>query len=289
MHIPYDEAMGVHPQDQHFLEREVWDLAATPADKRPLLLHYHPLVIYRFQVLKQADVVAALFLQGDLFSVEEKRADFEYYDPITTGDSTLSAVVQSIIAAEVGYQDLALRYFHAGLFVDLADLHRNAADGVHIASCGGVWNAAVHGFGGMRDQNGTLTFDPRLPAGWPRLEFRLRVRGSRAVVEVLPESISFTVVEGEPVEFVVRGERVEAAPGEPAVVALEDQGPLLTRELGSMPVVGRGDEHEMVYTAGVPDPHRRVRSGNEPTDGFGAPAAVLPPAGTPVGPGELPV
>ncbi len=94
----------MHPQDQHFLEREVWDLAATPPDKRPLLLHYHPLVIYRFQVLKQADVVLALFLQGDQFSVEEKRADFEYYDPITTGDSTLSAVVQSIIAAEVGYQ-----------------------------------------------------------------------------------------------------------------------------------------------------------------------------------------
>ena len=293
MHIPYDEAMGVHPQDQHFLEREVWDLAATPADKRPLLLHYHPLVIYRFQVLKQADVVAALFLQGDLFSVEEKRADFEYYDPITTGDSTLSAVVQSIIAAEVGYQDLALRYFHTGLYVDLADLHRNAADGVHIASCGGVWNAAVYGFGGMRDHNGTLTFDPRLPAAWPRMEFRLRVRGSRVVVELLPESISFTVVEGGPVEFVVRGERVQAAPGAPAVVALEGQGPLITRELGTMPLVGRGDEHEMVYTAGVPDPHRRARSngnaGNGPTDGYGPPAATVPPARTPVGPREPPV
>ncbi|MGA8978016.1 MAG: glycosyl hydrolase family 65 protein, partial [Pedococcus sp.] len=264
MHIPYDEAMGVHPQDQHFLEREVWDLAATPADKRPLLLHYHPLVIYRFQVLKQADVVAALFLQGDLFTVEEKRADFEYYDPITTGDSTLSAVVQSIIAAEVGYQDLALRYFHDGLYVDLADLHRNAAEGVHIASCGGVWNSAVYGFGGMRDHNGTLTFDPRLPASWPRLEFRIRVRGSRVRVEVLPDQISFTVVEGEGREFVVRGERVrveagaDGAPGEPTVVALADQGPLITRVLGSMPVVGRGNEHDMVYTAGVPDPRSRT-------------------------------
>ncbi|MBN8882895.1 MAG: glycoside hydrolase family 65 protein, partial [Salana multivorans] len=107
MHIPFDERLGIHPQDDDFLLKEVWDLANTPADKRPLLLHYHPLVIYRHQVLKQADVVLALYLQGDEFSAEEKLADFEYYDPLTTGDSTLSAAAQSIIAAEVGYADLA--------------------------------------------------------------------------------------------------------------------------------------------------------------------------------------
>ena len=85
--------------------------STRPPDQRPLLLHFHPLVIYRYQVLKQADVVLALFLQGNHFSAEDKLADFEYYDPLTTGDSTLSAVVQSILAAEVGYQDLALEYF----------------------------------------------------------------------------------------------------------------------------------------------------------------------------------
>ena len=121
----------------------MWDLENTPLEKRPLLLHYHPLVIYRFQVLKQADVVLALFLQGEEFTAEQKRADFDYYDPITTGDSTLSAVVQSIIAAEVGYHDLALRYFLAALFVDLADRHNNTSDGVHVASTGGVWSALV--------------------------------------------------------------------------------------------------------------------------------------------------
>ena len=109
MCIPFDDTLGIHPQDSHFLEREVWDLQSPATAKRPLLLHYHPLVIYRFQVLKQADVVLALFLQGQHFTAEQKRKDFEYYDPITTGDSTLSAVVQSIIAAEVGYDDLALR------------------------------------------------------------------------------------------------------------------------------------------------------------------------------------
>ena len=136
----------------------------------PLLLNFHPLVIYRFQVLKQADVVLALFLRGSEFTAEEKRADFEYYDPITTGDSSLSAVVQSIMAAEVGHQTAALDYFRAGLFVDLGDLHHNTSDGVHIASAGGVWNALVHGFGGMRHDEGRISFDPRLPADWPELE-----------------------------------------------------------------------------------------------------------------------
>ncbi|MFY9713006.1 MAG: glycoside hydrolase family 65 protein, partial [Microbacterium sp.] len=111
MFIPFSESLGIHPQDSLFLERELWDLAHTPKEQRPLLLHFHPLVIYRFQVLKQADVVLALFLQGNHFTPEEKLADFQYYDPLTTGDSTLSAVVQSILAAEVGYQDLAKEYF----------------------------------------------------------------------------------------------------------------------------------------------------------------------------------
>ena len=103
MHVPYDDRLGIHPQDDAFLSKELWDLSHTPPDKRPLLLHYHPLVIYRHQVLKQADVVLALYLQGDEFTAEQKRADFEYYDPLPTADSTLSAVVQAIIAAEVGY------------------------------------------------------------------------------------------------------------------------------------------------------------------------------------------
>ncbi len=121
-------------------------------------------MIYRFQVLKQADVVLALFLQGEDFTIEQKKADFDYYDPITTGDSTLSAVVQAIIAAEVGYHDLALRYFHAALFVDLADRHANTSDGVHVASTGGVWSALCSGFGGFRDLGGgRWCIDPRLP------------------------------------------------------------------------------------------------------------------------------
>ncbi len=227
IHIPYSDGLGIHPQDAFFLEREVWDLEGTPADKRPLLLHYHPLVIYRFQVLKQADVVLALFLQGNHFSPEEKKADFDYYDPLTTGDSTLSAVVQSILAAEVGYQDLAQRYFEQSLFVDLHDLHHNAADGVHVASAGGVWTALVCGFGGMRDYAGDLSFDPRLPADWPSLSFPLQWQGSTLHVSVTKDELRVQVRSGPPVPFSVRDTAYFATVEDEVVVPLADQGPLI--------------------------------------------------------------
>ncbi|MBD3942897.1 glycoside hydrolase family 65 protein [Microbacterium sp. NEAU-LLC] len=237
MHIPFSPNLGIHPQDHVFLEREVWDLENTPADKRPLLLHFHPLVIYRYQVLKQADVVLALFLQGNHFSPEDKLADFEYYDPLTTGDSTLSAVVQSILAAEVGYQDLALDYFRQSIFVDLADLHHNASDGVHVASAGGVWTALVSGFGGMRDHFGELSFDPRLPAAWPSLEFTLHWHGTALTVSITREELRVSAADGDPVGFSVRGVGYVVGSGEDVVVALQGQGPVIAgrpslRQLG---------------------------------------------------------
>ncbi|WP_347976309.1 glycosyl hydrolase family 65 protein [Microbacterium sp. ProA8] len=237
MHIPFSPGLGIHPQDHVFLEREIWDLENTPPDKRPLLLHFHPLVIYRYQVLKQADVVLALFLQGNHFSDEDKLADFEYYDPLTTGDSTLSAVVQAILAAEVGYQDLALEYFRESIFVDLGDLHHNAADGVHVASAGGVWTALVSGFGGMRDHFGELSFDPRLPATWPSLEFVLHWHGTRLVVTVTRDELRVRATEGEPVGFSVRGVGYVVGAGEEIVARLDGQGPVIAgrpslRELG---------------------------------------------------------
>ncbi len=250
MSIPFDEHLGIHPQDQHFLDREVWDLENTPLEKRPLLLHFHPLVIYRFQVLKQADVVLALFLQGNHFTDAEKRADFEYYDPITTGDSTLSAVVQSIIAAEVGYHDLALRYFNASLFVDLADRHGNTTDGVHVASTGGVWSALVSGFGGFRDHDGTFTIDPRLPASWEALTYRLTVRDSRVRVTVRDASLELTIEAGESVTLSVRGTEITVTAGDPVIVPLDGQGPRLEGE--PPPVPGRRRADGTIITAIVP-------------------------------------
>jgi alpha,alpha-trehalose phosphorylase len=193
MFIPYDEELGIHPQDVNFLERERWDFENTPADHYPLLLNYHPLVIYRFQVLKQADVVLAMYMRGDRFTREEKRRDFDYYDPITTNDSSLSACVQAIVAAEVGHDELALDYFLHALYLDLCNLHGNTSDGLHIASCGGVWAALVHGFAGMVDNGEFLRFEPRLPANWEGLSFHLLRHGSRLAVDVDQDGCTVTV------------------------------------------------------------------------------------------------
>ncbi len=252
MHIPFDEGLGIHPQDDFFLDREVWDLSQTPEELRPLLLHFHPLVIYRFQVLKQADVVLALFLQGDRFTMEEKRKDFEYYDPITTGDSTLSAVVQSVIAAEVGYADVAFDYFLQSLYVDLENLHGNTVDGMHIASTGGVWGALVNGFGGMRDHGGRLSFDPRLPDGWSSLRFRLTWRGSRLLVLLTSNELTFTLEDGPgDVPVLVRGEQYVVGTA-PLVIALDGHGPRIRQDLSDAPLVGGTRADGTVITAGVP-------------------------------------
>ncbi len=175
------------------------DFSTSPAEKYPLMLHFHPLVIYRHQILKQADVVLAMFLQGDHFTTDQKRRNFEYYDPITTGDSSLSACVQAIVAAEVGHDDLAFDYFNQSLYLDLADTHGNTADGLHIANAGGMWACLVHGFAGMVDDGEALRFEARLPAAWESLRFRLARHGSVIAVTVDATGCRVELVSGPPV------------------------------------------------------------------------------------------
>ena len=220
MHIPYDSERGILPQDANFLEKEVWDFEGTPRDHYPLLLHYHPLVIYRHQVIKQADVVLALVLLGDEFSLEEKRRNFDYYDPLTTGDSSLSACVQAILAAEIGYEQKAVEYFDYALLMDLADVAGNVVDGAHVASTGGVWMSLIYGFGGMRDFDGKLSFDPRLPKQWDRLQFPIRFHDSRLTVEINHDDMTVTLLDGPGMEIEIRGEMHAVAPEEPIVVSL---------------------------------------------------------------------
>jgi alpha,alpha-trehalose phosphorylase len=215
MFVPYDEERQIHPQDANFLAKETWDFENTPSDHYPLLLHYHPLVIYRHQVIKQADIVLALVLLGNEFSLEEKRRNFDYYDPITTGDSSLSACVQSILAAEIGYEEKAYEYFRYGLLMDLADVAGNTVDGAHIASAGGVWMSLTYGFGGMSDFRGKLAFDPRLPARWGRLKFPIRFHNRQLLVDVTHQEMVFENTEGEPLTVSVRGQEIELKEGHP--------------------------------------------------------------------------
>src|SRR4051794_19092900 len=203
--VPYDPHLEVHPQAEGFTQYEPWDFAATGPDRYPLLLHFPYFELYRRQVVKQADLVLALFACGDRFTPEEKARDFAYYEAITVRDSSLSACVQAIVAAETGHLDLAYDYFGEAALMDLEDLEHNVRDGVHIASLAGAWLVVVAGFGGLRDHDGTLAFAPRLPAPLKRLSFRLGARGARLLVEVTAAGATYTVRDGESLELTHHG------------------------------------------------------------------------------------
>jgi alpha,alpha-trehalose phosphorylase len=198
MYVPYDEELEIIPQDDSFLEKEPWDFANTPHEHYPLLLFYHPLNIYRKQVIKQADVILAMFLLGDVFTAAEKKRNFDFYDPLTTGDSSLSSCVEAIIAAQIGDMEKAVQYGMAALLMDLADVGGNVKDGCHIASMGGTWMMLAYGFGGMRDNDGVLSFWPRrAPQDNAILRFPVRYRGQMLEIEIGVERVEYRLLEGE--------------------------------------------------------------------------------------------
>jgi alpha,alpha-trehalose phosphorylase len=217
MFVPYDEQAGLHPQDQDFLTHERWDFEAMAPGDYPLLLHHHYFDLYRRQVVKQADLVLALYLCGDVFTLEEKRRNFDYYEGLTVRDSSLSACVQAIVAAEVGHLRLAHDYLAEAATMDLRDYHSNVRSGLHIASLGGSVMAAIGGFGGVRDHDHRLAFAPRLPDHLARLEFPLVFRGRRLSVEVRPGAATYCLRAGdEPLEILHWGETVALEPGTPS-------------------------------------------------------------------------
>jgi alpha,alpha-trehalose phosphorylase len=151
--------------------------------------------------LKQADVVLALFLQGENFTIEEKRRDFDFYDPITTGDSSLSMCVQSIVASQVGYERLSLDYFFRALYLDLMNLHGNTSDGIHVASTGGVWSCVVYGFAGFFDGGEWISFKPRLPKSLGQIFFNLVHHSSEIEVGLSFSECTVKVKTGDPVRI----------------------------------------------------------------------------------------
>ena len=222
MHVPYDEALGVHPQSDGFTAHSPWDFAATPADEYPLMLHHPYFQIYRHQVVKQADLVLAMQLCGEAFSLEQKRRNVDYYEPITVRDSSLSSATQAVLAAEVGYLSLAYDYAAEAALMDLKDLHANTTGGLHMASLAGGWTALVQGFGGMRqDLDGLLSFRPALPEGIERLAFRL-VRGDGVlVVQVKHAEVTYVWRRGsEPLRIRHHDEDLELTAGQPVRRAL---------------------------------------------------------------------
>jgi alpha,alpha-trehalose phosphorylase len=222
MVVPFDVELGVTQQSEGFTRYRRWDFARTPPEDYPLLLSYPYYLLYSSQVVKQADLVFALYLRGDRFGAEQKRRDFDYYEPITVRDSSLSASIQGIVAAEVGHLELAYDYLRETAFLDLHDLNGNTDSGLHLGSLAGAWLVAVAGFGGLRDHAETLSFAPRLPARITRLRFRLRYRGRRLCVDIRSDSARYWLLDGEPLDVLHHGKPITIAAGAPAAHAVPE-------------------------------------------------------------------
>jgi alpha,alpha-trehalose phosphorylase len=209
MYIPFDKRLNVHPQHEGFTDYARWDFKNTPEDSYPLLLHYPYFQLYRKQVVKQADLVLAMYMRPDAFTPEQKARNFAYYEALTVRDSSLSACTQSVIAAEVGHLDLARDYLAEAALMDLRDVEHNTSDGVHMASLAGAWIALVAGLGGMRAGAGSLAFSPHLPDGIAELRFRLRYRGRRLRVTITSSHAKYELLDGQPLSLSHHGKEFQ--------------------------------------------------------------------------------
>ncbi|MFE9502250.1 glycoside hydrolase family 65 protein [Streptomyces anthocyanicus] len=224
VHIPYNEEIGVHEQHAGFTRHQRWDFANTGADQYPLMLHFPYFDVYRKQVVKQSDLVLAMYTCGSWFDAhcddDQMAANFAYYEPLTVRDSSLSACCQAVVAAQTGHLRLAYDYATEAALMDLADLEHNTRDGLHIASLAGTWMALVAGFGGTRRDGDSLRFTPRLPEKFSRLAFRLQFRGRCLQVEIGPDRASYSLLGGPPLTIHHHGSEVRVDGAEPVTLGI---------------------------------------------------------------------
>jgi len=196
MYLPYDEKLGINPQDDSFLKKKKWDLSEIKEEEKPLLLHYHPMYLYRHQICKQADTVMAHFILEDAQDVEVIRRSFVYYETVTTHDSSLSSCIFSIVAAKLGMVEKAYEYFGESAKLDLFNTHKNTKDGIHTANMGGTYMAVVYGFGGLRTKESGLYLAPVLPKRWTGYYFQFQYQLRKIRVTVNARQTEIQLMEG---------------------------------------------------------------------------------------------
>ncbi len=239
-HVPWDAQQQVHPANTGFTTYQEWPFAERQ-DSYPVQAHHHYSTIYRRQVIKQADLVQALWWCRDDFTEEELARDLAYYEARTVRDSSLSASTQAVVCARAQHPDLAHRYLRESALTDLRDLHGDARNGLHLASIGGSWLALVSGLGGLREDHEVLEVAPLLPRALSRLRYRLTWRGRLLQVETTRDGTTLTLLRGtEPVDVLVAGAPRTVRPGRPVTAPLREAAPLLpepTQPVGRAPRV----------------------------------------------------
>jgi maltose phosphorylase len=181
---PYDEKLGIFLQQDGYLDKEQILVKDLPREDLPLNQHWSWDRILRSCFIKQADVLQGLYFLNDRFDLETKKKNFDFYEPRTVHESSLSPCIYSIIAGEIGYEEKAYELYLRTARLDLDNYNNDTEDGLHITSMAGTWMSIVHGFGGLRIQEGMLTLKPFIPKAWNKYSFRLLFRGHLLKVTV---------------------------------------------------------------------------------------------------------
>ncbi|MNI56103.1 Maltose phosphorylase [compost metagenome] len=206
MKIPQDRESGVFEEHDGFFDMPHLDIRAIPVTEFPLYSHWSYDRLYRYDMIKQPDVLMFMFLYSGQFTLEEKRANYDYYEPRCIHESSLSPSIHSIIAAEIGRPEEAYKFFEFATRLDLDNYNRNTREGLHTTSIAAAWMNIVYGFGGMRSDGEKLVFNPSIPERWGHYSFPITFQGTKLAVEVNKEYATFRAESGEPVDISLYGQ-----------------------------------------------------------------------------------
>lgn len=208
VYLPTDEEKGIVLQQEGYLDKEQGLAAELPLEERPINQHWSWDRILRSCFIKQADVLQGFYFFEDHFSEEELKRNFEFYEPRTVHESSLSPCVHVVQAAKLNKMDKAYEMYLRTSRLDLDDYNREVHEGLHITSMAGTWLSVVEGFGGMRVKNGQLHFNPRLPEHWQTLSFKINFRNSVLQIDLSNSHHKIEKLSGGPVEVLVHGETI---------------------------------------------------------------------------------
>jgi len=208
MYLPWDEERQIYLQQDGFLDKDLTPACEINPDERPISQHWSWDRILRSPYIKQADTLQSLFWFDERYDTEFIARHFDFYEPLTVHESSLSSCVHTVLAARIGRPEKAYEMYLRTSRLDLDDYNNDTEDGLHITSMGGTWMAVVMGFGGMRVRDGKLIFNPILPDGWTGYSFMVRFRGALLKVDVNKKNIEIVNLSAVPVSTVINGGEV---------------------------------------------------------------------------------
>ena len=206
MYFPYSEEHGVYLQQDGFLDKELITVADLDKSQRPINQKWSWDRILRSPYIKQADTLQGFYFFEDHFTKEQLEKHFDFYEPFTVHESSLSPCVHSIQAAVLGRMEQAYTFYLRTSRLDLDDYNKEVEEGLHITSMAGTWMSIVEGFGGMRVRNNQLHFEPKIPAQWKGYSFKVNFRNTIVKVEVKQEGTNVSIEGNSDVDVFVNGE-----------------------------------------------------------------------------------